>query len=74
MEAFLQSTDEGGRSVLHCAAQSGNVEFAKVLFDEYSGDTTARDNVSVCVLLQGVLQCALGPIVGGVLCDESACM
>ena len=74
METLLQSTDKDGFSPLHYAAQEGNVEFAKVLIDEYSGDTTARDNVSVCVISRGVLQCALGPVVGCVLCDESACM
>ena len=74
MEALLHSTNKRGASLLHCAAQEGKVEFAKVLIDEYSGDTTARDNVSVCVISQGVLQCALGPVVGCVLCDESACM
>ena len=74
MEAHLQSTDKNGHSLLHCAAQNGHVEFAKVLIDEYSGDTTARDNVSVCVISRGVLQCTLGPVVCCVLCDESACM
>ena len=74
MKTLLQSTDKGGHSILHCAAQEGKVEFAKVLIDEYSGDTTARDKVSVCVILQGVLQCALGLVVCCVLCDESACM
>ena len=74
METLLQSTDKDGFSPLHCAAQEGKVELAKVLIDEYSGDTTARDNVSVCVISRGALQCALGPVVGCVLCDESACM
>ena len=74
MATLLQSTDEGRRSILHCAAQEGHVEMAKVLIDEYNADLTARDKVSVCVILQGVLQCALGPVVGCVLCDESACM
>ena len=74
MEGLLQSTTKNGFSLLHAAAQNGSVEFAKVLIDEYSGDTTARDNVSVCVISRGVLQCALGPVVGCVLCDESACM
>ena len=50
MEALLHSTNKNGHSPLHCAAQEGSVEFAKVLIDEYSGDTTARDNVSVCVI------------------------
>ena len=74
MEAFLQNTTKNGSSPLHCAAQNGHVEVAKALIDEYNADLTARDNVSVCVILQGVLQCALGPVVGCVLCDESACM
>ena len=74
MEALLHSTNKRGSSLLHAAARGGNIEFAKVLIDEYSGDTTARDNVSVCVISQGVLQCALGPVVCCVLCDESACM
>ena len=47
---------------------------AQLLIDEYNADLTTSDNVSVCVILQGVLQFALGPIVGCVLCDESACM
>ena len=50
MEAHLQNTDKDGFSLLHAAAQEGSVEFAKVLINEYSGDTTARDNVSVCVI------------------------
>ena len=54
MEAFLQSTTENGSSLLHCAAQGGHVEMAKVLIDEYNADLTARDKVSVCVILQGV--------------------
>ena len=74
MEAFLQSTDKNGYSLLHCAAQGGHVEMAKALIDEYNADLTARDKVSVCVILQGVLQWTLGPVVGCVLCDESACM
>ena len=74
MKELLQNTNKKGHSLLHCAAVKGNVEVAKVLIDEYSGDTTARDKVSVCVILQGVLQCALGPVVGCVLCGESACM
>ena len=69
MEAFLQSTDELGYSILHCAAQEGHVEVAKVLIDEYNADLTALDEVSVCVILQGVLQCALGSVVGCVLCN-----
>ena len=74
MEAFLQSTNNNGHSLLHCAAQEGHVEVTQLLIDEYNADLTARDNVSVCVVLQGVLHCALGPVVGCVLCDESACM
>ena len=74
MATLLQSTDKDGISPLHCAAQEGHVEVAKALIDEYNADLTARDNVSVCVILQGVLQCALGPVVGCVLCGESACM
>ena len=74
MEAFLQSTNKLGYSILHSAAQGGHVEVAQLLIDEYNADLTARDKVSVCVILQGVLQCALGPVVGCVLCDESACM
>ena len=70
MEALLHSTDEDGFSVLHYAAQGGHVEVAKFLIDEYNADLTARDNVSVCVILQGVLQCALGPVVGCVLCNR----
>ena len=74
MEELLQSTDKNGFSLLHYAAHEGNVEFAKVLIDEYSGDTDACDKVSVCVIVQGFLQCALEPVVCCVLCDESACM
>ena len=74
MESLLQSTNKNGHSILHCAAQKGNTELAKVVIDEYSGNITARDKVSVCVILQGVLHCVLGPIVGCGLCDESACM
>ena len=55
MEALLHSTTKKGSSLLHAAAQEGSVEFAKVLIDEYSGDTTARDDVSVCVISRGVL-------------------
>ena len=50
------------------------MEVAQLLVDEYNANLTARDKVSVCIILQSVLQCALGPIVGCVLCDESACM
>ena len=73
MEALLQSNTKIGSSLLHCAAQEGHVKMAKVLIDEYNADLTAHDKVSVCVILQGVLQCALGPVVGCVLCGESAC-
>ena len=69
MEELLHSTTEIGSSLLHCAAQKGHVEVAKVLIDEYNAGLTARDKVSVCVILQGVLQCALEPVVGYVLCD-----
>ena len=58
MEALLQSNTKIGSSLLHCAAQNGHVEVAKALIDEYNADLTARDKVSVCVILQGVLQCA----------------
>ena len=70
MEASLQTTTKNGYSLLHCAAQEGHVEMAKVLIDEYNTDLTARDKVSVCVILQSVLQCALGPVVGCVLCNR----
>ena len=74
MATLLQSTDKDGFSPLHCAAQEGHVEVAKALIDEYNADLTARNKVSVCVISRGVLQCALGPVVCCVLCDESACM
>ena len=74
MEELLQSTNKIGSSPLQCAAQNGHVEVAKALIHEYNADLTARDKVSVCVILQGVLQCALGLVVGCVLCDEIACM
>ena len=70
MEAFLQSTNKNGYSLLHCAVQEGHVEVAKALIDEYNADLTAHDRVSVCVILQGVLQCALGPVVVFALCDH----
>ena len=70
MEASLQTTTKSGSSLLHCAAQEGYVEMAKALIDEYNADLTARDKVSVCVILQGVLQCALGPVVGCMLCNR----
>ena len=67
MEELLQSTTKIGSSLLHYAAQEGHVEMAQLLIDEYNADLTALDDVSVCVILQGVLQCALGPVVGCVL-------
>ena len=51
MEELLQSTTKIGFSLLHCAAQGGHVEMAKVLIDEYDADLTARDRVSLCVIL-----------------------
>ena len=70
MEELLQSTTKIGSSLLHCAAQRGHVDVAKFLIDEYNADLTARDKVSVYVILQGVLQCTLGPLVGCVLCNR----
>ena len=70
MEAFLQNTAKNGYSLLHFAAHRGHVEVAQLLIDEYNAALTARDNVSLCVILQGVLQCALGPVVGCVLCNR----
>ena len=69
MEAFLQSTNKLGYSILHSAAQGGHVKVAQLLIDEYNADRTASDKVSLCVIPKGVLQCALGPVVGCVLCN-----
>ena len=70
MEASVQTTTKSGFSLLHCAAGGGHVEVAQLLIDKYNADLTALDEVSVCVILQGVLQCALGPVVGCVLCNR----
>ena len=47
MRCQLNSTDIGGYTLLHCAAQGGHPEVVQLLIDRYKLDPTARDVVSV---------------------------
>ena len=47
MEALLNSTDHGGYTMLHWAAQEGQTEVVRMALEEYHVDVTAVDKVCV---------------------------
>ena len=63
MESLHHSTDNDGFTMLHWAAWNGHAEVVQLAIDEYKLDPTARTKVCV-VGHAGVLQCAVGPVVG----------
>ena len=50
LKSMLQNTDNGGRTMLHFAAQSGHAQMVQLLSKDFHLDPTARDKVRTCVL------------------------
>ena len=63
MESLHHSTDNDGFTMLHVAAQNGLAEVVQLAIDEYKLDPTAHTKVCL-VRHTGVLQWAVGPVVG----------
>ena len=65
MESLLHSTSNLGFTMLHYAAQEGQAEVVRIAIDDYKLDPNALSKV--CVRHAGVLQRAVGPVVGCVM-------